>query len=409
MPDSHDSYSAHLSELRDEPLKFSVRRDMQTEGGNFRRTVIFLIIIVSLGVGLLLLVQSFIGNQAQQDNTTASSSTSSVQQIDGINIDNFESDDSLAFKSVTNSQYTSADLALGSSSNADKNVVLESLDHKIFSGFTETRFNLSSGAKGLPQTQITYNPDTLIVSVTFQSLNPKAQDMLSKFAVSMGEVESIALKQKNKDLTVSLQLSEDGKFFAVVDGKNSLVLYTKSNTELTKPISSASSTSSTSSVSSTSSAASSTSSASSGVNYENDPSQSKQSIVSNVTGNKLVSETYYYQKSPGTFSFSWAIRGLGESFIPNATAEYITDSGKTYIEVKISNLSYEIMHAKGRDKAVISISTAGSNLANVWTKGLSAGTATFWVETQHGKTDFQLFDTLTEGSYQLLTLKLWDK
>ncbi len=143
------------------------------------------------------------------------------------------------------------------------------------------------------------------------------------------------------------------------------------------------------------------------VRLDNDPGQEKQSVVSSVSGNDLISETYYYADGGNTFTFSWAIKGTGESVVPNATAEYITDNNKNYIEVKINNLAFEIMHNRGREKAVINISTASSNLVDVFTKGMSNGTATFWIEVR-AKKDFRLYSTEDFGGYRLLSIQLFD-
>lgn len=400
----------------DEPLKFSVRREMAGEGGNSKRIIIFIVIVVALGLGLTLLVQSFINNQGQQSNgnTTSTSSTEPEISIPGVEIGDEVVDDGAATRQIENSQYTDSQLSLGSASNAVAGINLEKLTYTPYDTFSELKLELTDTANGLPSTAVSYLTDSDSVVVAMTGIGVANLEMLQTIEVNAGNVFSITPSNTDTGVSVTIKLVEPGKYFAAVVGTNGLSLYFKtdsdfatisSSSETTSTTTSASTSTTTSTPATTSSTTSSTPAGS--ANFDNDAGQGKQSIVSSVTDNKLVSETYYYVDGGNNFTFSWAIRGEGDSSVPNATAEYITDGGKNYIEVKINNLAFEIMHNKGREKAIINISTASSNLVDVFTKGMSNGTATFWIEVR-AKKDFRLYSNEDFGGYRLLSIQLFD-
>lgn len=395
-------------ELDKEPLKFSVRREMAHEGGNSKRIIIFIIIVIALGLGLTLLVQSFINNQNQANNgtTTSTSSTQAELNIPGVEIGDDVLSDATASRLVENAQYTNAELSLGSTSNAVTGINLESITYIPYTTFSEVLLELTDTATGLPSTTITYDNLTDSVIVEMQGIGMGNLEMLQKIPVDTGNVLSITPNTTATGVIITIELLESGKYSAAVVGANGLSIYFKTESDFATITSTTSSEPATTTSSATTSSAT-TSSASGATNFDNEPSQNKQSVSSTVTANDLISETYYYVDGGNTFTFSWAVRGNGEGFVPNATAEYITDSGKNYIEVKINNLAFEIMHNKGREKAVIGISTASSNLVDVFTKGFSNNTATFWVEVREKK-NFRLYSDEDYNSYRLLSIQLFD-
>lgn len=406
---------------RPEPLKFSVRRDSMNEGGSSRRVLIFILIVVALGLGLTFVVQGFINNQGNGGTATSSSTTSSeaVFSTPGAEIGDEEMPDADAPRQIANADYVDTELSLGSNANNTTTLNLEKFIYEPYETFSLTRFQLTEGAPGLPAVKINYLATDLTVRVVFTGVGVTDLGLLQSIPVTVGNVKDFTSSIENGDLTIDIELMEESKYFAAVESGGTLALYIKTNTALAQPSSTSTTTSeemtsssTTSSApattsSTTTSTAATTSSAAAGDSFTNQMSQTKQSIANSaISGNSLISETYYYQDTGNSFIFSWAMRN-GDPAVPNATAEYITDNGKDYIEVKVSNLQYDILHAKGREKAIINISTASSNLVDVYTKGFSGGTATFWVEVK-AKKDFRLFATETYSTYRLLSLELAD-
>lgn len=406
---------ADLLASSDEPLKFSVRRDLEQEGGNSRRIIIFIVIVLALGLGLTFLVQSFVSQGNGNGQTSSSTSTSEEAiEIAGVTINDVEKEDSESIRQISDSQYTDVELNLGSPANVNAELKLEKIDYTPYKSFSELRLTLSEVATGLPSTKISYDNKTDKVVVTMDTVSPLDISMLQEIRVDTGNVTQIFPQQVEGDMEITVSFFENVKFYAAVEGKNVLVIYFKSDSQFsvssttTASETTSSAASSTSSSVSTTTVSSTSSSAASGTDqFDNAVSQNKQTVTNTkVTDNSLISETYYYEDKGTSFEFSWAIRGANPA-VPNATAEYVAADGKNYIEVKISNLSYDLLHALGRQKAIINISTASSNMVDVYTKGFTGGTATFWVEVK-AKKDFRLHSTNTVNSYRLLSIELMD-
>ncbi|MCA9379415.1 hypothetical protein KC640_03220 [Candidatus Dojkabacteria bacterium] len=402
-----------LDDTQPEPLRFSTRRDMGTENGAPHRVLIYVAIVIVLGLGLVMLVQGFIAGQGNTDSTPPAETEQTetvVDAIPGFTMAEFLLADSSAPKTVLNDQYVNSELALGSSNNDLTGITLENVTQEEYTSFSLFSWQLTDGAKGLPATKISYASDQIVVTFTGLSA-AEGTELMQGIDLSLGDVTKFTGEMTDSGLVFTLDLASAGKYAAFVDGGNKLVLFIKTEAQLmqaptteepavepevpaTEPEVPAETPV--------------TETPSTGDNFDNTASTTKQYIVNNsATGNSIYSETYYYVDYGDAFQFSWAMRGVGTSSIPNASAEYITDGGKNYIEVKINNLGYDLLHNKGREKAVISVSTASSNLVDVYTKGFADGTATFWVETRAQK-NFRLHSTETYGGYQLVSLWLAD-
>lgn len=402
-----------------EPIRFTVKREMETgsDGGSIKRIMLFIGVVVFAGIGLILLVENFISNNnspatdntaqtdTQVDNTTPEIVVAAAEFSGVVRAD------SQATNVISNDQFTTDRSALGSLANNVEGVQISKVKYDSFQSFSRVAFEMTGLQQGLPSTEVTYSAAQKQITVTFSGITVADKDLLQSLPVKVGNVQSITGSEAEGKLSFVLQLSAAGKYAVAVRGGNSVVIDIKTEAQLAIPTPETNPTEvaqqPTQPTPTQPEPSVPTSGAPAAPFFENVASKNKQYIVNNITGSNLISETYYYRDDPTSFLFSWAIRGVGEGFIPNATAEYITDAGVNYIEVKINNLSYDLLHSLGRDKAKIDISTLGSNLVDVFTKGFASGTATYWVEVRQQK-DFKLYSTIDFNGYQLLTLELYD-
>lgn len=399
------------------PVRFSIRRDMEKEGSPLFRIIGFGVVVVAVGVGLLFLVQNVISNQNQGAATTSSSATSS--SLSAIDMPSVAKADDSVSDITPNSLFTTSPLSLGTSLAAGTTITLASVEHNAYNSFTRTLMTLDGVTNSLPATTISYNADAKQILITLAKVTVTDATLLEPATTSIGNVKEIAVTQDGDATRVVFTLAESGKYYASVHNGKVLTLDVKSDSQLNQSVtttSSASTTSMTSSASTSAAASSSrasssaTSSVAGGIpsapHYDNTASQSKQYVVSNVTDNSVLSETYYYVDYGDSFQFSWAMRGTGDASIPNATAELIQDNGKNYVEVVMSNLGFDLLGSQNRNPT-INVTLAGSNVVQILQKGYSGGKATYWVELKQAG-NFRLHSTLTYNNRQLLSIQIMD-
>lgn len=394
-----------------EPVRFSARRNVEGEGSSVGRIILYVVVVVVVGVGLTLLIQNFVTGQGSTSTTTSSAVTSTEEVVSSVNISTLMKADSTATSLTPNTAYTTGDSSLGSAANDVSDAILDQFSYQAYETFSRTTWEFDGLESGkLPATTVVYSPIDSTVTVSFAGVDVSDAEMLQEFTVRTGNVVKIVGSKTDTAVSFVLSMSESGKYYVFVDNGTNVSLDIKTDTQLAT-VTSASSSSEAVTSSAVAATSSSSASAMTGApaapHYDNTASQNKQYVVSNVTGNGLYSETYYYIDYGDSFQFSWAMRNEGETQIPNATAELVTDSGKDYIEVKINNLGYELLHALGRSQANITIPTSSSKLVAVHTRGYSNGTATFWVELTE-KTEFRLHSTQTYEGHQLLGIQVMD-
>src|SRR6185369_13731274 len=144
------------------------------------------------------------------------------------------------------------------------------------------------------------------------------------------------------------------------------------------------------------------------LNYKNSFSQKKQYIVSNAVGNIIKENVYYYEDAGTYFEFSFGTKNqVGSKYIPNASAELITDSGKTYIEIVIKNLSQEVFKSYGITGTALThsgINLSNANFVRIDLKSFSGGTATYRMQIKRAA-DFRLLSEATvDGATQVVSI-----
>jgi len=415
MNDALDTKPASFSVPRPvvsvEPPRYSARRKAaRHDNSTIGKVILFLVIVIVAGVGLSLLLRDVLFKPSNSESNTTSSvsaftSTAYLPSI--LLLDKDEKADSLSTSITPNSDYTQTALNIGSSQNTVAGAIVTGVGITRYTSFVRVLITIAGAETGLPPTSVSYNETSREITLVIDPMTISDTGMLDTFDIEVGSIVAIttSLDESNR-LSFVFTLSEDSKYF-VQANNGELLMDIKTMEDLnTQPTVS---TSSTISASSSVSSSASSSVAADGVNYDNDPSQKKQYVVSNVEGRKLYNENYYYEDRGPDFQFSWALRGSGEESIPNAEAEIVNIDGTNYIQLTIHNLFVDLLYATGKTEPNIKISLLGSPVAKIELKSYNIDTATsvYLVQLRY-KADFRLHATETEGDFRLLSLQVYD-
>lgn len=148
--------------------------------------------------------------------------------------------------------------------------------------------------------------------------------------------------------------------------------------------------------------------------YVNEFSKTKQYISSEVATNTIAYNNYFVYDANTFFEFSIGAEGLGgDANIPNATAEYVSEGGKDYIQIEVSNLSNTPFQvSRGKTAAQIQSETgldvSGANFVGISLVSFADGMATYRIEVKN-KADFNLsIEEWTDGVTDILSIQIKD-
>jgi hypothetical protein len=395
-----------------EPVRFSRRQDLEKHDSPIGKIMMYIVVVVLVGVGLTLLVQSYITSQnANTDVVATDTEPTPVVTIPNATIATAVLADSAASSVNKNELFTSSDLSLGSSSNDASGVNISLLDHEVYTSFTRTSWTLEGLKSGLPASKISYSAADKTVTVTFNGVANVDTGFLEEILVDVGNVESITGTKTDSGITFVLQLSASSKYYAFIVGGNKVVLDIKTDSQLNlpaTPVATPTPSPAPAPAPTPTPTPVATGDAPAAPHYDNTMSQSKQYVASKVTGNSVYNDTYFYVDYGDSFQFSWAFRNTGEMSIPNASAELKTDTdGTFYIEIKINNLAQDLLAALGKTEPTVSIPTTSTNYESMQLKSFTGGVSTYNLNLRH-KGDFRLHSTQTYEGYQLLGIQLKD-
>lgn len=392
-----------------------IRKDLNLGTHNSHgRVLLFILIVILVGAGALFLSLKLINEPVTNnnpntatDNEVDSTATLTTVQIKQVLL---ASNASVA----SNDNFSISDQSLGSIESDTTTATISKFSYDPYPNVTRMTWEFEGlTASALPQVKATYLSFSKTASVEISNISPKDPvEMLNKFIPAIGNVTEINIGTVGDNTVFTFKLKDEGKINLSRDG-NKVVLDIKSTSQLETPSTPVTpppvAETPTPTPTPVPPPVVNPTSKPPAPHYNNVASQSKQYISSEVSANNVYSSTYYYQYTTGakSFEFSWAMSTDGGTAIPNASAELIESNGINYIEVKLFNLKYDLLHSKGREKATINLSTANSNLVDVFTKGfnLSEGTATFWVQLRK-KGDFRLHSSYTEKGLKLVTIEV---
>lgn len=400
---------------KNKPARFSERYSYAGDkdgGGNLIKILIFIGVIIALGLGIIYFIQndviSNIFGGGENTETSSSSSSSDIVELEALTLSNLVLPDADGAATGLNSDYSDVTLNVGSVDNENEAPLLDHLTYQSYDSFTRLTWDMLGVEEGFPATQVSIDEDNNIV-IEFTGVTTEQDALLQPIVPLAGSITLIEATQTADALVFNLNVVEPSKYYLDFSEDNyTLVMDVKTQTQLESPSSSSSSssaeTSESSSTSSTTSSAtssvvssSSSSEDNSGSNkLENSRSQGAQEIVNTTSGVNAVMENYSYQDFGPRFEFNWEFKGETLSSVPDVTAEIIQNNGTFYIEVKLSNVGYDLFYGNGFTQANFgSVDLTYSNLKNVLFRGREGNTSTYWVELG-GKEDYQL--TATEVS-----------
>lgn len=148
--------------------------------------------------------------------------------------------------------------------------------------------------------------------------------------------------------------------------------------------------------------------------YENEFGRTKQFISSAVSSATIGYNNYFVYDANSYFEFSFGAEGLsGDAATPNATAEYVTEDSKNFIEIVIENLSsapFQVSRGKtaAQIEAETGLSVAGGNFVAISLIDFVGGKATYRIEVKQ-KADFKLLvQEWIDASTDVLSIQIKD-
>lgn len=399
--------------VRAQPIRFSEMDEPASGRGRVIRVALFAAVIVLIGIGAILAIENA-NKDATNNSNTNNSSTSTVAQVPGYDISRTVLTDDEAGTIPRNGDFSNAQLALGSAANAAETMLIEQVNYDVFSSVTRLTWELSGITSGFPPISVNYDTNANIATVIFTGVDVAVQPMLTTVMPTIGSVDSITASSTADGVQFTLQFNEAVKYAATISSAlGEFTLDVKTNAQLNASASStsASSTATTTSVTSTSvTSSASTSSAVTGQKLDNSFSEDTQTISSGLS-NTVLMRNYFFQDFGPHFEFSWTFQGTGaESVPPKVEAKYITDAGKSYIEIKMEGIAEDLFQARSWPTASTgSANLQYANFVRVIFKGWDSGTkvSTYWVEVK-GQEPFRLHATGVRNDQQKVTIEIKD-
>ncbi len=387
------------------PERFDMSRfsDMNEEKENSFRIIIYVVVIIIVGVGATLLVRSLISNNNPQE-TTEQTDNTTTQTPSPVTINATPVSDSNATDIPSNEILIDSALqSLGSATVDANGVTVDTLSYNAYSSFGRLEFGMGGIDLGLPKLTVEFDSLGTEMKLTIPTGVTVANDLTAEILID-DIVESVTFDSSTSVFTITL--SEPSKYRTLIKD-NSLVIDFKSiaqieedEQEASEPVEEP--------VVEEPVAPTTDPSKPTGNSYDNVFSRNKQYVTSSLTGNTIGMNETYFEDTGTHFELAWGAKNLvGESYIPNATAEMITEGGKTYIDVTIENLSAFVV-ANSLDQSKIPFTLATANFVSSKVVSFSSGVAKIRVELKNAA-DFRLASEKTiSGQTQVLVLQIKD-
>lgn len=381
--------------------RFSEIRQMEKETSPLR-IILFVVVVILIGGGGVLFFRNLISN----DQTTNNTNTSTEADNDAIQetqssyvIDTSPIRDSQAVNAPKNSEYDeSALITVGQST--DTQADLSRILYSRFQTFGRLTFDFTTEDKKLPKTTINFESTANRMIVSFAGVSTVNEGL------KMDQVVNDIVKEiryNEADNSFIILFEEKTRYVPVNDGDN-LILNFKTVDELTNPTveetPSEQEDEEPEEVETEEPTTPADTNKPAAMHVDNEYSQNKQYVSSNVSTNKIAHDVYYFDNYVNSYQFSWAQKNaIGDEFVPNAVAYYDTSAptGKVHLMVEISNLTQEIFQRNGVEELSISdiesktgVSTSGSNLEKIELLSFENGTAKYRF-VLNKKSDFKLW------------------
>jgi len=387
--------------------RFSERRD--EEESSFR-IILYVIVVVAIGVGLALLVRYLISNNTESTEDTPEDTTEEVEES-AFDINTLTQADSLAEDAPTEADFTTAEeTIIGSEEAVASGLNLSAIAFDRYTTFARLEFTLDgvTEATEVPITTINYDASAQEIEVILDA-DITVDTTLTTTETIAEVVETVSYDGITN--TFSIFLSDETPYVATttatgfrIDLQAEDESADEDTTEET-PETSEDETSETETEEPDPNRPT-------GVSYDNDFGSDKQFITSEVTGNTIAQNTFFYEDAGEYFEFAWgSTNKVGDDYVPNATAEYVTEGGTSYIEVTLDNLSEEAFqnyNITGTNLDNTNLDLSATPFVRVDRVSFEGGTATYRIQVSR-QTTFRLFSEPTvDGTTQVIGIQIRD-
>lgn len=421
----HPDHSVHPDRL--EMSRFS---DMQEdeEPRNYMRIIIYVVGVVAIGAAAALGVRYFLLSDSTEEDETEEvadeEDNDPAVDTNPLQVRNTVLTDDQATSVSEKDDFKTAELlTFGDSDVAVADVEFAGLLVQPYESFTRVTMTVN-GADTVPASELTFDESENILVVDF----PDAMAVVDGLAFSEAEtigglIESVVYD--STDATYTFQLSESSLYNLQVDDRRIFLdvvteeefetynVTEQSTGQTTQPSTDEDEEPADDSTNNSNQQQQDTTQETQaqrpeGTNYENNFSTNRQFVTNVLEGNTINYNETFYEDAVDYFEIAWGSRNnVGVDYIPNASAELMTDEAGPYIQVVIENLA-TIPPQQTLDESNISISLASANFTSLELQSFEKGTATYRVNLKT-EAEFKLFTTTTvSGATQVLALQIRD-
>jgi hypothetical protein len=392
--------------------RFSDLREEENESSF--RIIIYVLVVIIVGVGLALFVRQLIS----EDNNSPTETTEDTENDDEEDVQAFrvnttpKADDQGAPVPSNDELIDSEVLTVGETSVGTAGVTLSTLTYDRYQTFARFNLNLTGTTAGsIPEFNLAYD-DSLNTLVITLPEGITVEDEL-KVSTPINDIVNL-VKFDAATNSFSITLAQDSKYrVRKLDAGVSIDFRTQEQIDTLDEAEAEEDTTDEDTEEETPEDEEDTTTDDTdkptGMHITNDFSQNKQFVTSNVTGNTIeYTETYYQDYGP-YFEIAFGKPGsVGDSKIANTTAEYVTEGAKTFIEVKIENLSKFTFPSGGVSTSSMAFDTSAANFRRVDLVSFTGGVATLRIEVKN-KANFKLLSEKTvDGGTQVVSVQIND-
>ncbi|GIW58824.1 MAG: hypothetical protein KatS3mg086_109 [Candidatus Dojkabacteria bacterium] len=410
---SVDSIKSTVHPEKLDQVRFSERKQNESDGNSVRILVYFLVVVV-LGAGAAFGIQRLI---SENETTSVQNEANDKEQVvSAYDINTAELLNSTTIDVPNEDDLTDASLTtVGIQS---ENGAVNEVEYRNYETFNRVTFRID--ATQTPRTEVTLDTTKRLLTIKFPQ-GVTVSDGLKQGASVGTTLSNIAYD--NVDNSFQLQTT-DAIFYRVkVSGVDLIIdfateseLNIKSQISVEEPVdNNVQETEDSDSLDDENDVVDQNEDelSFSGNNFTNEFSQDKQYIVNTeLQENKIYLNTYYFYDEGSFFEFSIGQYGLtGEENTPNSYAELVTENGQNYILWTVENLQAspdaKLTRVTAEDIAQ-TINMAGANFQYFELESYENGKATFKVLLKN-KADFKLLAQESyEGKTQLISLQIRD-
>ena len=381
-----------------------IQQSVTTENSS-ARIIIYIVIVIAIGIGAALFVRNMSTTQTEEpDNTEQEQETPAVSTF---KVSSSILQNSAATNSPKDSDFISSlSSKVGDTATAMTTAKLEMVSINKFQSFD--RIELKFSTAKLPSTTNNFAQNKKSLSIPLTGIIEIAEDIKSTMAIN-----NVITQYKFNSAVpeIILEFTDAVGYRLLVQGNTLVIDLKKDSVSLTPVVTPTTPEPEEEVVPETPVADGSKPAA---PFYTNAFGKTKQYISSAVTGATIAYNNYFVYDANSYFEFSFGANGLGgDAATPNATAEYVTESGKNFIEIVIENLSsapFQVSRGKtaAQIEAETGLSVAGGNFVAISLLDFVGGKATYRIEVKN-KADFKLLvQEWIDASTDVLSIQIKD-